>query len=51
MRMDEMREKLAADYEQMSAMMFGTPPKFKNVMVGIEELGNLINDQQSNARR
>lgn len=34
----EMRAKLAADYERMSVMIFGTPPAFADVMASIEAL-------------
>jgi hypothetical protein len=30
-------KKLAADYEQMSAILFRTPPAFEEVMASIEE--------------
>ncbi|WP_223565222.1 nucleotidyl transferase AbiEii/AbiGii toxin family protein [Agrobacterium tumefaciens] len=39
----EMRKKLASDYERMSAMIFGTPPEFRSVMVSIEELESFLN--------
>lgn len=39
----EMRAKLAADYERMSAMIFGTPPGIAEVMASIEELENFLN--------
>lgn len=40
---EQMRKKLEADYERMSAMIFGTPPKFEDVMVSIEQLQDFIN--------
>lgn len=39
----EMRKKLASDYERMSAMIFGTPPKFGSVIASIEELESFLN--------
>lgn len=39
----DMRKKLAADYERMSAMIFGTPPEFESVMASIQELETLLN--------
>ena len=39
----EMRKKLGADYERMSAMIFGTPPDFESVMTSIQELEMLLN--------
>jgi hypothetical protein len=39
----EMRKKLKADYERMSAMIFGTPPEFGSVMASIEELEAFLN--------
>jgi len=41
---EEMLRKLAADYERMSAMIFGAPPKFKDVMASIEELERYVNE-------
>jgi hypothetical protein len=38
-----MRAKLAADYERMSAMIFGIPPSFAEVMASIEELERYLN--------
>ncbi|WP_457301266.1 nucleotidyl transferase AbiEii/AbiGii toxin family protein, partial [Phyllobacterium sp. P5_D12] len=38
-----MRKKLSADYERMSAMIFGTPPEFKTVMASIYELEQVLN--------
>jgi hypothetical protein len=35
---EDMRAKLAADYKRMSAMIFGTPPAFDDVMASIEAL-------------
>lgn len=39
----DMRAKLAADYERMSAMIFGTPPAFADVMASIEALERHLN--------
>ncbi|CDM60296.1 MULTISPECIES: nucleotidyl transferase AbiEii/AbiGii toxin family protein [Rhizobium] len=39
----EMRKKLGADYERMSAMIFETPPDFASVMTSIQELETLLN--------
>ena len=39
----EMRAKLAADYERMSAMIFGTPVEFAEVMASIETLERHLN--------
>ncbi|MDX0110479.1 nucleotidyl transferase AbiEii/AbiGii toxin family protein [Sinorhizobium meliloti] len=39
----DMREKLAADYRRMSAMIFGKPPSFEEVMASIEELEKFLN--------
>lgn len=39
----DMREKLAADYERMSAMIFGTPPAFDEVMTSIGKLEKFLN--------
>jgi hypothetical protein len=47
----EMLRKLASDYDRMSAMIFGTPPKFEDVMVSIEELERFVNDKQRSASR
>jgi hypothetical protein len=43
---EEMRAKLAADYERMSAMVFGTPPAFADVMASIEALEKYLNVDQ-----
>lgn len=40
----DMRVKLAADYERMSVMVFGTPPSFEEVMASIEELEKFLNN-------
>lgn len=40
---EEMRVKLAADYQRMSAMIFGTPPAFSEVMESIEALEHYLN--------
>lgn len=39
----EMRARLAADYERMSAMIFGTPPAFAEVIASIEALEQYLN--------
>lgn len=39
----DMRKKLAADYERMAAMIFGTAPTFEAVMASIEELETFLN--------
>ncbi|EHH06319.1 nucleotidyl transferase AbiEii/AbiGii toxin family protein [Mesorhizobium amorphae] len=39
----DMRAKLAADYQRMSAMIFGTLPAFANVMASIEALAHHLN--------
>jgi hypothetical protein len=39
----DMRAKLAADYDRMSAMIFGTPPAFAEVMASIEALEHHLN--------
>jgi hypothetical protein len=39
----DMRRKLAADYQRMSAMIFGTPPAFEAVITSIQELEHLLN--------
>jgi hypothetical protein len=38
-----MRKKLAADYDRMSAMIFGSPPSFDEVMASIQELEQFLN--------
>ena len=40
---EDMRAKLAADYQRMTAMIFGTPPAFADVMSSIEALENHLN--------
>lgn len=40
---DAMRRKLAADYERMSAMIFGAPPSFAEVLASIEALERFLN--------
>lgn len=40
---EDMRAKLAADYELMSAMIFSVPPSFAEVMASIEELERYLN--------
>lgn len=47
---EEMRAKLAADYQRMSAMIFGTPPAFADVMASIEALETYLNADQDRAR-
>lgn len=42
-RRAEMRKKLSADYEKMSAMTFATPPEFETVMASIYELEQVLN--------
>ena len=37
------RAKLAADYERMSAMIFGTAPAFADIMASIEALEQYLN--------
>ena len=37
------RGKLAADYERMSAMIFGTPPSFAEVLGSINALERYLN--------
>jgi hypothetical protein len=39
----EMRAKLAVDYQRMSAMIFGTPPVFDEVLASIEKLEEYLN--------
>jgi hypothetical protein len=40
---EDMRTKLVADYQRMSAMIFGTPPAFTDVMASIEALEKYLN--------
>lgn len=40
-----MRDKLARDYDRMSAMIFGTIPKFEDVMKSIGELERFLNEE------
>jgi hypothetical protein len=47
---DDMRAKLAVDYERMSAMIFGTPPAFTDVMASIEALETYLNADQDQDR-
>ncbi|WP_371818669.1 hypothetical protein [Aminobacter sp. MDW-2] len=35
--------RLTADYERMSAMIFGTPPSFEAVMASIEAIEKFLN--------
>lgn len=46
-----MRAKLAADYQRMSAMIFGTPPVFADVMASIEALERYLNAAPAKASR
>lgn len=39
----DMRRRLAADYQRMSAMIFGTPPSFDEVLASVEELEHFLN--------
>lgn len=43
----QMRDKLARDYDRMSAMIFGTIPKFEDVMKSIGELERFLNEELS----
>ncbi|MFU0505266.1 nucleotidyl transferase AbiEii/AbiGii toxin family protein [Pseudaminobacter sp. NGMCC 1.201702] len=45
---DDMRAKLAADYQRMSAMIFGTPPAFADVMASIVALEHYLNAAPAN---
>ena len=45
---EDMRTKLAADYRRMSAMIFGTPPAFAEVMASIEALEQYLNVAPAN---
>jgi hypothetical protein len=45
-----MHAKLAVDYERMSAMIFGTPPAFTDVMASIEALETYLNADQDQDR-
>ena len=44
---EDMRARLAADYKRMSAMIFGIPPSFTEVMASIEELERYLNTPAS----
>ena len=46
---EDMRTKLAADYRRMSAMIFGTPPAFAEVMASIEALERYLNREREPA--
>uniref|UniRef100_UPI0032DAFC5F nucleotidyl transferase AbiEii/AbiGii toxin family protein n=1 Tax=Agrobacterium pusense TaxID=648995 RepID=UPI0032DAFC5F len=46
----DMRQKLAADYQRMSAMIFGKPPDFEEVMASIEALQKFLNDGPNDAK-
>ncbi|MFI0848350.1 nucleotidyl transferase AbiEii/AbiGii toxin family protein [Mesorhizobium sp. IMUNJ 23232] len=46
----DVRAKLAADYERMSAMIFGTAPAFADVMTSIEALEHHLNAAPANAQ-
>jgi hypothetical protein len=48
---DEMRAKLAADYARMSAMIFGAPPSFTEVMASIEALEKYLSTDQAQATK
>lgn len=48
---EDMRAKLAADYARMSAMIFGTPPAFTEVMASIEALEKYLNTDQVQAAK
>ncbi len=39
----EMRKKLAADYDRMSAMIFGRPPTFEEIMASVGDLEKFVN--------
>lgn len=41
---EDMLKKLAVDYERMSAMIFGTPPTFDEVMTSIQDLEKFLNE-------
>ena len=45
---EEMRAMLATDYQRMSAMIFGTPPAFAEVMASIEALEQYLNVAPAN---
>ena len=45
---EDMRAKLATDYQRMSAMIFGTPPAFSDVMASIEALEQYLNAAPAN---
>jgi hypothetical protein len=42
----DMRKKLAADYERMSAMIFATPPEFEAVMTRVKDLERFLNKER-----
>ncbi|PTE06481.1 nucleotidyl transferase AbiEii/AbiGii toxin family protein, partial [Mesorhizobium helmanticense] len=46
----DMRARLAADYQRMSAMIFGTPPAFADVMASIDALERHLNSAPANAQ-
>jgi len=46
---EAMRKKLAADYDRMSAMIFGEPPTFDDVMTSIEALEQYLNSAPDSA--
>lgn len=48
---EDMRAELAADYERMSAMIFGTPPAFAEVVASIEALEKYLNADQARAAK
>jgi hypothetical protein len=45
----DMRAKLAADYQRMTAMIFGTPPAFAEVIASIEALERHLNAADAGA--
>lgn len=47
---EEMNKKLAADYERMSAMIFGTSPSFEEGMGSVGALERYLNDRSAAAK-
>ncbi len=45
---EDMRAKLATDYQRMSSMIFGTPPAFAEVMASIEAIEQYLNVAPAN---
>lgn len=45
---EDMRAKLATDYQRMSSMIFGTPPSFAEVMASIKALEQYLNVAPAN---